>query len=55
MSQLLRLKCKTCGEEFVSGIQLDPASFSSAVLANNVESCPRGDSNSYDKADYYFK
>ena len=55
MAQLLRLTCKTCDEEFVSGIQLDPTSFATAVLSANVESCGQGHPNSYDKPDYYFK
>jgi len=50
----LYLKCKTCGEKFQAGIQMDEESFKTATLLNNNESCPWGHMNSYNKEDYFF-
>jgi DNA-directed RNA polymerase subunit RPC12/RpoP len=52
-SRVLRVKCKSCGREFDSGIAMDPGSF--APEANNrIEgmglTCPHcGQPGSYDK------
>jgi len=51
----LYLKCKTCGIEFVSGIDLDKESFESTTFVDNYHVCPNQHSNSYNKQDYYFK
>lgn len=51
----LYLKCKTCGEKFQAGIQMDEESFMTVTLQNNNESCPKGHVNSYNKEDYFFE
>jgi len=51
----LYLKCKTCGEKFQAGIQMNEESFKTATLRNNNESCPKGHMNSYNKEDYFFE
>lgn len=52
----MMLKCKNCGTEFPSGIQMDEASFATAKLEQNAEQCPAcGQSHGYDKPDYFFK
>jgi len=51
----LYLKCKTCGEKFRSGIQMDEESFKTVTLQNNYENCPKGHRDSYNKEDYFFE
>lgn len=51
----LYLKCKTCGEKFRSGIQMDEESFRTITLQNNYENCQKGHVNSYDKENYFFE
>jgi len=50
----LYLKCKMCGIEFESGIDIDKGSFASTILSN-YHTCPKGHTKAYDKQDYYFK
>lgn len=50
------LTCKTCGQVFRSGIQMDPKSFETSTLSNNAESCRHCETvHSYDKGDYHFE
>jgi hypothetical protein len=50
------LKCKNCGTEFRSGIQMDEKSFETATLEANFEQCPScAQTHTYDKPDYFFK
>lgn len=52
----LMLTCRTCGQVFSSGIQMDPKSFESAKLGDNAESCRHcGAVHTYDKGDYRFE
>ena len=54
----LMVKCPHCKREHPSAIQMDPQSFKSSVLEQNVESCPFcGRSAPYSKSlgDYFFK
>ena len=51
----LKLKCKTCGIIFNSGIIMSKRSFETAILKANRHKCPRGHINSYDKEDYIIK
>lgn len=54
MTQLV--KCKNCGNEFQSRIQMDEQSFKDAMLENNNESCPSCKQvSAFNKEDYYFK
>lgn len=49
----LMLTCKTCGQMFSSGIQMDRQSFEAAEIAHNAESCRHcGAVHTYDKDDY---
>jgi hypothetical protein len=51
----LYLKCKTCGIEFVSSLNIDKKSFETVILKNNYHICPRKHKNQYNKENYYFK
>jgi hypothetical protein len=52
---LMMLRCKNCGTEFPSGIQMDKRSFESATLAANAEKCPACEQvRGYDKEEYFF-
>jgi len=51
----MMLRCKNCGTEFPSGIQMDKRSFESATLAANAEKCPACEQvRGYDKEEYFF-
>jgi hypothetical protein len=52
---MLYLRCKTCKEEFASGINVDKKSFKTTILKQNFHSCPKRHVHPYDKIDYYFK
>ena len=52
---VLYLKCKTCGTEFSSQINIDKTSFKTTMLRQNYHYCPKGHGHPYDKKDYYFK
>jgi hypothetical protein len=54
MAEQLMVKCKVCGKEFLSPIQLDRSSFESSTLGNNTYQCPDGHRASYDKGDHFF-
>jgi predicted RNA-binding Zn-ribbon protein involved in translation (DUF1610 family) len=50
------VKCKHCGFEHPSGIQIDQRSFQTVTLSNNQENCPKcGQFSTYNKPDYYFR
>ena len=52
----LMLTCKTCGQVFSSGIEMDRESFDNAALAHNAEACPHCAAvHTYDKGDYRFE
>jgi endogenous inhibitor of DNA gyrase (YacG/DUF329 family) len=54
----LMVRCPHCKREHPSAIQVDPQSFKTTILEQNVESCPYcGKSAPYSKSlgDYYFK
>ncbi len=58
IQQLSRLmvKCKSCGHEHSSAIQIDEFSFETATLEENGERCPKcGAISVYSKSDYFFK
>lgn len=48
----LRVKCKTCGIEFFSGISTTKSAFESSTYKGNIHRCPEGHENSYNKEDY---
>ncbi|MFQ6135345.1 MAG: hypothetical protein ACE5KU_05990 [Nitrososphaerales archaeon] len=54
----LYVKCRECGSEFRSDIQMNPETFQrpDTVLDNKSEDCPFcGKTNTYSKSDYIFK
>jgi len=51
---MLYIKCKTCGEEFLSGIDIDEKSFETAKFTG-YHTCPKWHAHKYNKKDYYFK
>ena len=51
---MLYLKCKTCDEEFLSGIDIDEENFEK-VKFKGYHICPKWHAHKYDKKDYYFK
>ena len=51
---MLYLKCKTCDEEFLSGIDIDEKNFEK-VKFKGYHICPKWHAHKYDKKDYYFK
>jgi len=55
MTQLM-LRCRNCGSEFLSLIQMDEESFHSAILSNESEPCPNCTQTfAHNKLDYFFK
>ena len=52
----MMVKCKKCGAEHPSGIQMNEESYKTATLTNNAESCPTcGEMSTYNKEDYFFR
>jgi len=55
MTQLM-IRCRNCGSEFRSRIQLDELSFHSAIITNKSEPCPTCKQTFvHNKLDYFFK
>ncbi len=55
MSKMM-VKCKKCGNEHPSMIQMDETSYKTSTLSNNSEQCPKcGQMSTYNKEDYFFK
>ncbi len=52
----LMVKCKHCGYEHASAIQMPYEAFKTSTLEHNSESCPKcGKMSTYDKKDYFLK
>ena len=52
----MMVKCKNCGDEHKSMIQMSEESFKTNTLSDNTESCPScGKMSTYNKEDYFFK
>lgn len=51
----LYIKCKTCGVEFKTGVQINEESFETTSITYQYETCPSGHWNPYDKKDFFFK
>jgi translation initiation factor 2 beta subunit (eIF-2beta)/eIF-5 len=50
------VKCKSCGYEHPSRIQIDEPAFENATLEQSGERCSKcGSISTYNKLDYYFK
>ena len=53
---VMMIKCKSCGNEQPSAIQMNEQSFESATLTNNSEQCTScGQMSTYNKYDYFFR
>jgi len=52
---MLFLKCKRCGIEFPSEMNIDKKSFETIQLIGNYHTCPKGHTEQYDKSDYFYK
>lgn len=49
------VKCKNCGAEFQSRVQMSEESFKTAMLGNNID-CPQCKQEStFTEEDYYFQ
>lgn len=52
----MMVKCRKCGDEHRSMIQMDEQSFKSSSLSNNSEQCSKcGQMSTYNKSDYFFR
>jgi hypothetical protein len=50
------VKCKNCGAEFQSRVQMSEQSFKTALLERQTESCPQcKKETTFTKDDYYFR
>jgi hypothetical protein len=52
---MLYVKCKTCGEEFASGISISEKLLDRAPLSNTLHRCSKGHEHQYNKPDYYYR
>ena len=52
---MLYVKCKTCGEEFASGLSIPKSVIDKVPLTNTLHRCSKGHEHHYDKADHYYK
>ena len=51
----MMIKCRDCGNEHPSIIQMDTSDFKSANIHENSEQCPKcGSVSTYKKSDYFF-
>jgi translation initiation factor 2 beta subunit (eIF-2beta)/eIF-5 len=52
----MMVKCRQCGDEHPSMIQIDQESFKTSALSNNSEQCSKcGKITTYNKSDYFFR
>ena len=51
----LYVKCKTCEEEFWSGLSIPKSVFDKVPLENTMNRCSKGHEHNYEKTDYYYK
>jgi len=51
----LYVKCKTCGEEFDSGLSIPKSVLDKVELSNTMHRCSKNHENHYDKPDHYYK
>jgi len=49
---MLYVKCKTCGEEFASGLSIPKTVIEKVPLTNTLHRCSKGHEHHYDKADH---
>ena len=55
MERTLSLTCPQCGSEFASALQMDPRTFATIRVENNMERCMNCSFvKRYQKADYFF-
>lgn len=55
MMSILMVRCKNCGSEFPSRIQMEKSSFATITLRGSAYKCPRwGTTATYDKEGRYF-
>ena len=53
---MMMVKCKQCGFEHPSALQMDEDSFEASIISNNSENCTKcGHSSDYNKEDYFFQ
>jgi Zn finger protein HypA/HybF involved in hydrogenase expression len=54
-TSIMMIKCRDCGHEHPSDIQMDTSDFKSAKIHNKSEQCPKcGSVSTYKKSDYFF-
>jgi len=52
----MMVKCKQCGFQHPSSLQMDEDSFETSAISNNLENCIKcGYSSEYNKDDYFFQ
>ncbi len=51
----LYVKCKTCGEEFESGLSIPKAVFYKVPITYALHRCSKNHENHYEKEDHYYK
>jgi ssDNA-binding Zn-finger/Zn-ribbon topoisomerase 1 len=54
-SSVMMIKCRGCGHEHPSVIQMDTSDFGTARIDGKCEQCPKcGSVSKYNKSDYFF-
>jgi ribosomal protein S27E len=52
---IMMIKCRGCGHEHPSTIQMDTSDFKAAKIPERSEECPKcGNVSTYKKPDYFF-
>ncbi len=54
-TSIMMIKCRDCGHEYPSVMQMDTSAFKTVKIHENSEECPkRGSVSTYEKSDNFF-